>query len=267
MSGGTGADEVWTALRARTSARIGLGRAGWGLPTRHRLELQGALAEARDAVHAEFRPERVEGALRERGLPGAVRVRSAAADRLTYLQRPDLGRRLADGEAERLAEATRGGPWDVVLVVADGLSVRAVHAHAAPLLGAVAAGLAADGTRVAPVVLASQARVALGDEVAAAVRAPLVAVLIGERPGLSAADSLGVYLTLDPRPGRTVDAERNCVSNVRPPLGLSYEAAAHRLVDLMRRARRLGRTGVALKAADDPPGGGAAQIPDSNAGR
>ncbi|MER5432099.1 ethanolamine ammonia-lyase subunit EutC [Streptomyces sp. NPDC002588] len=231
--------DVWPALRRRTQARIGLGRAGAALPTRHRLELQAAHAAARDAVHSPFEPHAVAAALP--GLP-TVRVRSAAPDRLTYLQRPDLGRRLEDTDRAHLPV----GDWDVVFVVADGLSSRAVHEHAAPVVRETAARLGA-GWRIAPVVLAEQARVALGDDVAAAMGATAVVVLVGERPGMSAADSLGAYLTHRPRPGSTTDADRNCLSNIRPPLGLTYETAAVKLAALLGRARELGSSGVGLK--------------------
>ncbi|MEU5347440.1 ethanolamine ammonia-lyase subunit EutC [Streptomyces sp. NPDC020766] len=242
---------LWTGLRRHTQARIGLGRAGSALPTRHRLELQAAHAAARDAVHSPFDPDVVASALP--GVP-TVRVRSAAPDRLTYLQRPDLGRRLDDIDRAHLPRDTCGAwdDWDVVFVVADGLSSRAVHDHAAPVIRATTARLPA-GWRVAPVVLAEQARVALGDDVAHALGAAMVVVLVGERPGMSAADSLGAYLTYAPRPGHTTDADRNCLSNIRPPLGLSYDTAAAKLTSLMTRARELGRTGVSLK--DDLEGG------------
>ncbi|GAA0286174.1 ethanolamine ammonia-lyase subunit EutC [Streptomyces turgidiscabies] len=236
---------IWAALRRHTQARIGLGRAGSALPTRHRLELQAAHAAARDAVHSPFDPGVVAAALT--GEP-TVRVRSAAGDRLTYLQRPDLGRRLDDVDRAHLP----GGDWDVVFVVADGLSSRAVHEHAAPMVRATTA-LLPPGLRVAPVILAEQARVALGDDVAHAMGAAMVVVLIGERPGMSAADSLGAYLTYAPRPGTTTDADRNCLSNIRPPLGLGYETAASKLASLMGRARELGLTGVALKDETDSP--------------
>ena len=234
--------ELWGPLRARTQARIGLGRAGSGLPTRHRLELQAAHAAARDAVHSPFEPDRVAA-----GLPGlpTVRVRSEAGDRLTYLQRPDLGRRLDATDRAHLPV----GEWDVVFVVADGLSSRAVHEHAARVVTETVTRL--PGWRIAPVVLAEQARVALGDAVAAAMGATTVVVLIGERPGMSAADSLGAYLTYRPVPGVTTDADRNCLSNIRPPLGLTYEAAAGKLAALMGRARDLGATGVGLKDESD----------------
>lgn len=183
---------LWASLRRHTQARIGLGRAGSALPTRHRLELQAAHAAARDAVHSPFEPDAVAAALT--GVP-TIRVRSAAPDRLTYLQRPDLGRRLDDIDRAHLPR----DDWDLVFVVADGLSSRAVHEHAAPVIRETTALLPAEW-RVAPVVLAEQARVALGDDIAHALGASMVVVLIGERPGMSAADSLGAYLTHTPAP-------------------------------------------------------------------
>ena len=174
-----------------------------------------------------------------------VRVRSAAPDRLTYLQRPDLGRRLHAIDRAHLPV----GEWDAVFVVADGLSSRAVHEHAAAVVRETTARL--QDWHLAPVVLAEQARVALGDDVAQAMGAAMVVVLVGERPGMSAADSLGAYLTHRPTPGVTSDADRNCLSNIRPPLGLSYTGAAQKLAVLMTRARELGLTGVALKDETD----------------
>ncbi|MFD8815973.1 ethanolamine ammonia-lyase subunit EutC [Streptomyces sp. NPDC059627] len=240
-------DELWPLLRRHTQARIGLGRSGSALPTRHRLDLQAAHAAARDAVHSPFEPDVVAAGLA--GLP-TVRVRSAAGDRSTYLQRPDLGRRLDPLDRAHLP----AGDWDVVFVVADGLSSRAVHEHAAAVLRATTARL--PGRRIAPVVLAEQARVALGDDIAHAMGTALVVVLIGERPGMSAADSLGAYLTYRPVPGVTTDADRNCLSNIRPPRGLAYETAAKKLAGLMERARELGRTGVDLKDEGTPNGSG-----------
>ncbi|MFF4257514.1 ethanolamine ammonia-lyase subunit EutC [Streptomyces sp. NPDC001663] len=236
---------LWAAMRRHTQARIGLGRAGSALPTRHRLELQSAHAAARDAVHSPFEPDVVAA-----GLTGmaTVRVRSAAPDRPAYLQRPDLGRRLHPTDRAHLP----GGDWDVVFVVADGLSSRAVHEHAAAMVRQTAARL--PGWNIAPVVLAEQARVALGDDIAHAMGAAMVVVLVGERPGMSAADSLGAYLTYRPVPGVTTDADRNCLSNIRPPLGLTYEVAAGKLAGLMGRGRELGVTGVALKDESDHGG-------------
>ncbi|SEQ69144.1 Ethanolamine ammonia-lyase light chain [Streptomyces sp. yr375] len=250
----TAESELWAALRGRTQARIGLGRAGSALPTRHRLELQAAHAAARDAVHSPFEPDAVAAQLT--GTP-VIRVRSAAPDRLTYLQRPDLGRRLHPTDRAHLPT----GDWDVVFVVADGLSSRAVHEHAAALVRATTALLPQD-TPPAPVVLAEQARVALGDDVAHAMGAAAVIVLVGERPGMSAADSLGAYLTYRPRPGLTTDADRNCLSNIRPPLGLPYETAAAKLAALLRAARELGRSGVDLKDESLTGGGGTEGLPE-----
>lgn len=229
-----GADP-WQLLRDATRARVALGRAGDALPTRRELELRVAHAAARDAVHAPLDADPVRA-----GLTGleVVEVCSAAPDRETYLQRPDLGRRLAEGT--RLPHLG----VDLAVVVADGLSPVAVQAHAAPLVRALLARL--DGWTLGPVVVARQARVALGDEVGVALGARAVVVLVGERPGLSAADSLGAYLTWDPRPG-TPDSARNCVSNVRPPHGLGYAEAADTVCALLVGARELGASGVALK--------------------
>lgn len=241
--------DPWAELRRATRARIGLGRAGAGLPTRPLLDFQEAHALARDAVHAPFDAAGVAAAVTAAagGLP-VYHLRSRAVDRATYLQRPDLGR-LA--EPDDLA-ALPPGDYDAAFIIADGLSAAAVHAHAAPLLRELLPRLA--GWRIAPLVVARQARVALGDPVGQRLGAGLVAVLIGERPGLSAADSLGVYVTFAPRPGR-LDSERNCISNIRPPDGLGYAAAAGQLAALLAGARRLGASGVTLKldsnAADD----------------
>ncbi len=177
----------------------------------------------------------------------AIALTSAAPDRATYLQRPDLGRRLDSESRGRLAEmvASRPGRFDLCLAIADGLSARAAERHAPAVLAALAPRLAADGWRVAPVAVVEQGRVAIGDDIGATAAAALVAVLLGERPGLSSPDSLGIYVTWAPRPGRR-DAERNCISNVRPE-GLPPELAAGRLHFLLTEARRRKLTGVALK--------------------
>jgi ethanolamine ammonia-lyase small subunit len=237
--------DAWQALRRFTPARIALGRAGQSLPTRALLEFGLAQAQARDAV---FHPSQQAPLLAQLAAQGytALGVRSAAADRQQYLRRPDLGRRLDDASRERLrhwAAGARQAPLDIVFVVADGLSAQAAARHALPLLRSLDA-LPQDWHR-GPVVVAELARVALGDEIGALMGARHVAVLIGERPGLSAPDSLGIYLTHSPRLGRT-DAERNCISNIRPE-GLTYAAAAHRLRYLLAGAFRLGRTGIDLK--------------------
>jgi ethanolamine ammonia-lyase small subunit len=222
-------------LRGSTRARVALGRAGDALPTSRLLELRAAHAAARDAVHS---PLDVDALAAELG-GSPVRVTSAASDRAEYLQRPDLGRRLAGGTE------LEAGEYDVVIVLADGLSPQAVHAHGAAMLRALTERL--DGWRIAPVVIATQARVALGDEIATGLGARSVVVLVGERPGMSSTDSLGIYYTYDARRGRR-DSERNCLSNIRPPHGTGYEAAATTCAMLMAEAKRLGVSGVALKA-------------------
>ncbi|MFC4000274.1 ethanolamine ammonia-lyase subunit EutC [Prauserella oleivorans] len=229
----------WEPLRALTPARIGLARSGDGVGTRHVLEAAEALALARDAVHGRLDVERLTDELRGLGLGEPVHVPSAAPDRATYLSRPDLGRRPA------APPPAREEPVDLAVVLADGLSAEAVHRHAVPLLEALLPELDA-GTSVAPPVIATQARVALGDHIGAALRARLVLVLIGERPGLSSHDSLGAYLTWAPAPG-VQDSARNCVSNIHPPHGLDHAAAARTLAGLMAGARRLEATGVRLK--------------------
>lgn len=239
-----GGPDPWHALRALTPARIALGRAGVSLPTRAHLDFQLAHARARDAVHDGLDVVRLLAKLSAVGLE-SLSVRSAAADRATFLQRPDLGRRLDAGDRARLEAAAVSDGVEAALVVADGLSARAAQAHAVPVLAALVPRLRDAGWRVAPVVVAEQGRVALADEIGAALRARLVVVLLGERPGLSAPDSLGAYLTWDPRPGRT-DAERNCVSNIRPE-GLVPALAADKLACLMLEAARRRLSGVALK--------------------
>jgi ethanolamine ammonia-lyase small subunit len=225
-------ENPWAQLRELTDARIALGRAGHSLPTRELLAFQLAHAKARDAVHHALDP----GSL---GLPGAsIVLKSAARDRATYLRRPDLGRRL-DADSASLIQH---GDWDAVLIVADGLSATAVHRHAAPFVQALIAQM--EDWRIAPVFIVEQGRVAIGDEIGERAGAALAVVMIGERPGLSSPDSLGVYLTWSPRIGRT-DAERNCVSNIRPE-GLDPALAAVRVAGLMRTARERRLTGVRM---------------------
>ena len=240
------APDPWAGLQAFTAARIALGRTGTSEPLRAALAFRLAHAHARDAVYSALDTDRLLAELAALGLPGCP-VHSQAPDRPQYLQRPDWGRRLDEASRQRLAG--RGpGPCDVALVLADGLSAAAVNAHAVPLLALLLPRLQAAGLRLGPLVLAEQARVALGDEAGQLLGARLVLVLIGERPGLSAPDSLGAYFTHEPRPGLT-DEARNCVSNIRPE-GLPYEAAAGKLFLLLRESLRRGLSGVGLK--DDP---------------
>lgn len=242
--------QPWAALQRHTAARIALGRAGASLPTAAHLAFQQAHAAARDAVHRPLDDEALRDALCRLG-EAPLQVHSQAADRATYLQRPDLGRRLSDASAAQLA-AVQGPTVDLAFVLADGLSALALERQAPPLFEALRARLVAEGDWTwAPPVVAHQARVALGDEVGALLNARCVVVLIGERPGLSAPDSLGVYFTWAPRPGRT-DAERNCLSNVRPE-GLSPGVAAVRLLTLLRQARTRQLSGVLLKDESDEP--------------
>ncbi|MEO6407771.1 MAG: ethanolamine ammonia-lyase subunit EutC [Burkholderiaceae bacterium] len=241
--------DPWTALRSHTAARIALGRSGASLPTVELLRFDLAHAMARDAVHTPFEIKPLREALAAHGFE-SLTVESAVADRAEYLHRPDLGRRLSERSAALLASLAPA-PCDVLCVVGDGLSALAVHRHAAALLIELRPLLESQELSLGPVVLARQARVALGDPVGAALRARCVVMLIGERPGLSSPDSLGAYLTWAPRVGRS-DAERNCVSNIRPE-GLALPEAAHKLAWLLGAARRLGATGVALKDQSDAP--------------
>lgn len=245
--------DPWRHLAAATPARIALGRAGGSLPTREVLRFALAHAQARDAVHAGFDGERLAAELRAEGLT-AVAVASRAADRAAYLRRPDWGRDLS--EASKGALEADGAAGELVVVVADGLSATAVEAHAVPLVKALRPLLRQAGIPLGTVVVATGARVALGDAVGQALGAAAVLVLIGERPGLSAPDSLGAYLTFEARPNR-MDSERNCVSNIRPE-GLPVEAAAFRLAWLVGEAFRRRLTGVALKDESGAAVGGRA---------
>lgn len=235
--------DAWLPIRRFTAARVGLPRAGNALATQAVLELGSAHAAARDAVHVPLDVAQLSDELRRLGLGEPMVVASAASTRGEYLRRPDLGRRPAQVIVPSPDE------HDVAIIVVDGLSPRAVQEHAYPLLAALLPRL--PGLRIAAPVIATQGRVALGDHIGAAIRAEVVVVLIGERPGLSAADSLGAYLTYDPTPGRA-DSERNCVSNIRPPGGLSYDLASSTLAALLHASRARGASGVGLKQAEPP---------------
>ncbi|QKJ34170.1 ethanolamine ammonia-lyase subunit EutC [Pseudomonas sp. MPDS] len=236
----------WLNLRNLTPARIALGRTGTSLPTSAQLDFQYAHAQARDAVHLAFDHEGIRTQLTERGRESLL-LHSAASDRNSYLQRPDLGRRLDESSVQILEDyaAANPGGVDLAIVVADGLSALAVHRHTLPFLARLEEQTAADGWSTSPVILVEQGRVAVADEVAQRLGAKMSVILIGERPGLSSPDSLGLYFTYNPKVGLT-DAYRNCISNVRLE-GLSYGMAAHRLIYLMREACRRQLSGVNLK--------------------
>jgi ethanolamine ammonia-lyase small subunit len=233
-------------LRSLTPARLALGRAGASLPTEEVLRFGWDHAQARDAVLNRLGTEALQRDIAALGL-ATVQVASRAADRAHYLMRPDLGRRLDPPCAEALEQVTAGG-CELALVVGDGLSSLAVQRHAPAVLGEIVR-LLPPAWRLAPVVIACHARVALGDEIGERLGAAMVAVLIGERPGLSSPDSLGIYLTWQPRVGRS-DAQRNCISNIRSE-GLPYAQAAHKLIWLCQQAQRLKLTGVGLKDRSD----------------
>jgi len=229
------------SLRDFTPARVDLGRTGHSVPTRELLEFQLAHARARDAVHQSLDANSVVLELKRE----SIILTTAARDRAAYLRRPDLGRRLNQESRDRLAAFN--SDYEAAFIIADGLSALAVHRHAAAFLKAVLSKL---DWHIAPIAIVEQARVAIGDEIGELLGAKLAVVLIGERPGLSSPDSLGVYLTWQPHPGRT-DAERNCISNIRAE-GLSYELAAHKLLFLMNESRRLKLSGVHLKESAQP---------------
>ncbi len=240
--------ELARGLRQFTSARVDLNRAGRGLATHEVLAFQLAHAQARDAIHAKLDVQSLLSGLRERGLSGRI-LKSAAADRSSYLRQPDMGRALSQESTAQLVAA----PCDLVFVIADGLSALAASRHTLPLLDAVLPllnqSLLSQQCSVGPVCIVEQGRVAIGDAIGAALQARVSVVLIGERPGLSSPDSLGAYITWGPRPGRT-DAERNCISNIRPE-GLEYAAAARMLAFYLREALRQKLTGIKLKLVGD----------------
>ncbi|MBV9970806.1 MAG: ethanolamine ammonia-lyase subunit EutC [Xanthobacteraceae bacterium] len=248
-------DDPWARMRAATPARIALPRTGSAIATPAHLAFQLAHARARDAVHAPFDPHALLEGLRERGFP-TLNLHSAAADRAAYLARPDLGRRL-DAASRSAVEAAPHG-CDLVFVIADGLSAQAVTSHVLPLIDQSLPTFRREGWQIGPAAIVEQGRVAIGDEIGQILDTALVCVLIGERPGLTSPDSLGIYLTWQPRIGRT-DAERNCLSNIRPA-GMVYDEASHRLMYLCGQARLRQCTGVMLK--DETPSNPSLAAPD-----
>jgi ethanolamine ammonia-lyase small subunit len=241
--------DPWLPLRELTPARISLGRSGGSLPTGALLDFRLAHARARDAVLSPFDVGALGARLRPLGEPVLI-VESAATDRAEFLQRPDLGRRLSPASRARLGDqAAQLPPSDLVIIISDGLSTLAADTQAEPLLRVLLPLLRADQRRLAPLIIARHARVALQDEIGEIFRAQIALILLGERPGLGSADSLGAYFTYGSSIGKT-DANRNCISNIRPG-GLSPTDAAHKLHHLLTQAYRLGLSGVALK--DDAP--------------
>jgi len=238
-------DNPWQQLRRFTAARIALGRTGVSQPTSSQLAFQLAHAQARDAVHWALDVARLQQAITEQLQLTNIALHSAAESRQVYLQRPDLGRRLDPASRARLQQ----GDHDLAIVIADGLSAPAIDNNALPFLRALLPRIAAEGWTLAPSVIVEQGRVAVGDEVGEALGARAVLVMIGERPGLSSPDSMGLYLTWAPRTGLT-DESRNCISNVRPA-GLGHEAAAAKLHYLLAEAFRRRLSGVALKDESD----------------
>lgn len=245
-------ENPWRHLRDLTPARIALGRAGTSLPTGAQLDFQFAHAQARDAVHLPFDHASLREQLHERGLDSLL-LHSAAADRHTYLQRPDLGRRLNEASASALDEyaTEKGRGYDLAIVIADGLSSLAVQRHSLPFLERLLEQVREEGWILAPITLVEQGRVAVADEVGERLGAKMSVILIGERPGLSSPDSLGLYFTYGPKVGLN-DAYRNCISNVRLE-GLSYGMATFRLMYLMREACRRQLSGVDLKDEAEVP--------------
>lgn len=240
-------EDPWTILKRYTDARIGLGRSGSALPTKEVLKFSLAHAKARDAVMASVDWSALEKDIAALG-HATHRIESAAENRDIYLRRPDLGRTLSPASREKLQALGRTDP-DLMIVAGDGLSSTGLTANAAAVIAALQPHITKNGWRLAPILLASQARVALADEAGEILGAKAALVLIGERPGLSSPDSLGAYLTFEPRRGRN-DAERNCVSNIRIG-GLSYDGAAFKIAWLIAQALKFRLTGVALKDESD----------------
>jgi ethanolamine ammonia-lyase small subunit len=239
--------DPWQELRSFTRARIALGRVGSSLPTREILNFGLSHALARDAVHLPLDTNALDASIRALGF-STLQVQSKAPNRHTYLLRPDLGRRLNDESRLYLHSIKPKTPIDFMIVVGDGLSSLAIQHHAVPLLTEIHKNIPASWN-FGPIVLAQQTRVALADEVGEIMGARMIAILIGERPGLSSPDSLGIYLTYAPSVGCS-DAERNCISNVRPE-GLPYTVAAHKLIWLAKEAMYRQLSGVSLKDESD----------------
>ncbi len=250
--------DPWRHLRRYTTARIALGRAGVGTPTTAHLAFQLAHAMARDAVHLSLDVPLLLRRLEAAGVP-AFELKTRAVDRRDYLLHPDRGRRLAEGSEALIRRAVPGDPPDLALVVADGLSAVAIDRHALPFLALAIPLLSEEGISVSPAGVVRQGRVAVADEVGGIMGSRMAVILIGERPGLSSPDSMGIYFTYHPRLGR-MDSQRNCISNIHSN-GLSYLEAAGKLIYLVREADRLGCSGVRLKEASSEESGAGGDDP------
>lgn len=251
--------DPWALLRPATPARVGLGRSGSSLPTAELLALRAAHLQARQAVLADFDAQAIVADLAARGVP-AVLAQTMAADRSDYLLHPARGRQLTASSRSDLAALRQERPWDVVLIISDGLSPEAAIHHGAEVATALLAGLPGN-ILAAPVVVAPRGRVGLVSDVGSAAGARLAVILLGERPGLSAIDGLSAYLEYDPRPGRT-DADRNCISNIRPAGGLAPVEAGRRLAELVTASleRRLSGTGLKVELGGGPQSLGRSSI-------
>jgi ethanolamine ammonia-lyase small subunit len=235
-------DDPLNPLKEFTAARIAIGRAGVSIPTKQSLEFNLAHAHARDAVYSILDVDRLSDELKQFELP-MLHLHSKAENRAQYLKRPDLGRKLKKSSTHKLED--NAGNYDVVIIIADGLSATAVNEHVVSVIQKLIPLLSAAKLKLAPICLIEQGRVASGDKIAHLLNAKLSVMLIGERPGLSAADSIGAYLTYNPKPGLT-DESRNCISNVRPH-GLKPKPAAEKIFYLIQEAFRLKLSGVVLK--------------------
>lgn len=241
--------DYWKELKAFTDARIALGRTGYSLPTREMLEFSLAHARAKDAVHLPFDKDTLKQKLGSMGLE-TIYASSAAPNRTVYLTRPDLGRRLSESARQHLIDLQFSGA-DVAIVIGDGLSSKAVHKQSVPLIAHLLPYIKELDLSLAPIVLADQSRVALGDEIGQLLKCKMVIMLIGERPGLSSPDSLGMYLTWMPYVGR-LESERNCISNIRPE-GLGYAKAAFKLAWIIEHSFDVQMSGIRLKDQSDDP--------------
>jgi ethanolamine ammonia-lyase small subunit len=232
----------WEALREFTDARIALGRAGSSIPIQKELEFKLAHAHARDAVYSNMDIESLINGLQRFDVP-ILTLKSLVSTRQVYLQRPDLGRLLDKESEKKVGEFS--SPNDLALIIADGLSATAINNNLLALLGILLPGLHSAGLKPGPVSIVKQGRVAIGDPVAYGLQSKIALMLIGERPGLSAADSIGAYITYDPKPGLT-DESRNCVSNIRPR-GLSFEKASAKIIYIIMEAMKRKLSGTSLK--------------------